>query len=731
MRLDVTSWKEAHAEDRGVNKKVWLEVPGQEKQEALYKETQIKSNSESTYADFGEDIVSKLCSLLGVPCAQIDLVVRENRKGCISYNFLDPECDTNPEHYQELIDMGTVIQNARIGFNSKSMEDPERKEYYCVEMILEGLESIAKNKTNYAELRKEILKYILVDSIIDQYDRNPSNLSVIRDNNGVKLAPLYDNGTSLSISVPLQALEGFVIDHEDPEERQRVIREAVNSKIGYLGRKYVKYPDLETFIFNYYYDDVKDFVGEIQEKLTDENIDKILSKEEYDELTQTHKEIIRGKIIGNRNAMIERYNTISKKKVIDKIIYSKASSSNFSNHLNKGTIQEILPEYAACIDTPDSDQDYDLKLDEQVPAKIQNIVDISQLARYFGIPITELTKREKNLLKWTSIMENIRKANNDPEVFHKITERLGFLPEDKRVIDCVIRDKFKDENDLLEAREIIYGKEGIGEENVNMYLAKKFVDAATMKPEIREQRMAELRTFAGKMKESVELENILMNKQFVKVRYLQKNGVREPRDIAEIQYSVAQAYRDNPRITNSQIQEIVNNAIGNKMRDKTEEVRPGVFIDKEDAKTVREHTVELENGESLVLFTRNQKLNEIALKMGADYYAQIIEHPSGNGVTMSITTKKGGEFPESFKQYVQNEIISKYNTPDTPEGAFVFKDKTGEKSVSCFIVSAIAGKDAKIPDVTAEEMSKRVINLLNGKEIDKKRNDVGVTHLDD
>lgn len=589
-------------------------------------------------------------------------------------------------------------------------------------MILEGLESISTSKSNFAELRKAFLTDVLTDSLIDHYDRNPANLSVIRSLEGVRLSPKYDNGTSLSISVPEQILTEFSSEYGDLESLHEKVRENVLSKIGYLGRKFVKYPDLETFIFNYYYDDIKDFIPVIQERLTDENIEAILAQEKYEDLDSVHKEIIRGKLITNRDAMLNRFRVITKKNTIDKIVYNRAASSNFTSHVQKGTIQEIIPEYNSCIGIEDEDPDFDLTLDIQIPEKIQTVVDITQLARYFEIPLEDLTKREKSLLKWNIIMENIQKASKDEKTFETITSRLGFLPEDKNLLHSVIKDKFKDENDIFEAREIIYGEKGIGEENLNLYLAKKFVDAATMRKDIRDQRMEELRTFAQTAKEVVELEH-LVEEIPVRARTLQKIGITDKMQILAIQYEVAKAHRDNPRLTHTQMFKLGNDLAAKELKDIKEEILPGIYIDKKIADEIRKHTIELEDGKKLVLFDRFTKYSDIALKMGADYYGQVAEHYSGEGVTLSLITKKGGTFPESVSEYAKG-VIDKYSSPDFPKKAFVLKEPKGKNAVSCFIVTSIDGSNAKIPNVTVPKMCEKIERLFNEKEKDK-------THFDE
>ena len=86
IRRDVTNCPKVYAEDRGVNTKEWIEV---DKREALFKETQIKDNGETTYADYAEGIVSDICALLDIPCAEVELVEMNGKKGCLSYSFCD------------------------------------------------------------------------------------------------------------------------------------------------------------------------------------------------------------------------------------------------------------------------------------------------------------------------------------------------------------------------------------------------------------------------------------------------------------------------------------------------------------------------------------------------------------------------------------------------------------------------------------------------------------------
>lgn len=708
MRKDVTNCPLVSAEDRGVNTKEWLLVDGQE---ALFKETQIKENGESTYADYGEIIVSDVCDLLGVPCAKTELAIKDGKKGCLSYSFCKPG--------EELIDIGTVIQNVRIRFNSKNMVDNDSKDAYCIEMILEGLESIATSKRELAELRKAFFISVITDSLIDHYDRNPSNLAVLSSVLGITLSPKYDNGTSLSISVPQEVLEELVSRDEPNNQKHAEFRKNLYSKIGYLSKKFVKYDELEMYIFNYYYDEVKDFIPVIEERFTDENIDAIFEDEKYSNLSHVHKEMIKGKLKANRDSMLTRFRTISKKAEIDSFLYTRSASQKFAANSEKGTITAAIPEYAELLaNRRDLDFDYVEDLDVQITKKIQSITDISQLSRFFGIPIENLTKREKNLLKWVVIIENIQKATSNPDVLDTITKRLGFIKDDSELMHYMIKDKFKDEHDVLEAREIIFGDTGVGEKNLNLYIAKKFVDASVMRNELRDQRMQELRTFIKTMREAIELEHISGEHVPVKNRYLQKLGFTDKREITALQFELARTYRNNPRITEQEMKTLVKTLSKAKLSDGSrEEVTEGVFVEKADADDIRAHTYQLPNGKKIAIFNKTTKLGTIAAKMGIDYFAQIVDHPSGNGVTVSFTSKRGVKFPERFSKYAES-FVSHFQDKFNQKSIKLLESKS-KNAVSCFIVSSVGDPSARIPNINAEKMTKLTLDLFAERDKDK------------
>lgn len=133
--LDVSAFSKAFDELRGVNEKLWLNVNGRL---ALFKKTQVRENGIHTNAHYSEKFVSELGNLLGVPCAEIDIAMRNEEIGCISYSFL--------EAGDELIDFNALIQNIREGFDSKRMIVKKTKEPYGVPLMIEALQSVCSDE---------------------------------------------------------------------------------------------------------------------------------------------------------------------------------------------------------------------------------------------------------------------------------------------------------------------------------------------------------------------------------------------------------------------------------------------------------------------------------------------------------------------------------------------------------------------------------------------------------
>ena len=150
------------------------------------------------------------CNILHYDYAEFD-----GQKGAISKSFLLK----GDEFYDSFWIMALNLYNkdckTNLLLNNLSQEDKEKIEKYysnhyfnniqnfpfSVEKLVEDLKDICnQNKWYFDEeqVRKELNILVICDYFIFNYDRNPSNITILVNNNkNVRLAPNYDNGLSL------------------------------------------------------------------------------------------------------------------------------------------------------------------------------------------------------------------------------------------------------------------------------------------------------------------------------------------------------------------------------------------------------------------------------------------------------------------------------------------------------------------------------------------------------
>lgn len=288
-------------ESRGTNKKEWLLSP--DKKLCLYKMTQIKNDNTSTNAHFSESIYNEIGNLVGIECANVELAVKENKKGIISYYFLNKD--------EELIDFNSLIQNIRIDYLPKSLKCKKTKEYYSVDLLLEAIKSVVYDRCEYRNIRKNLVELIITDALCDHYDRNSSNIALIRDytktyNKQFRLAPAYDNGTSLWASLPTEIAKKYL----ESENGLQEIDDRIISKIGIGNKRFCSYQELLNYIFSRYYEDATDIIKRL-ENLDDRLIFDIVFQDKYKDLDKWHKKLIILKLMFNKNKILNIYKQYS------------------------------------------------------------------------------------------------------------------------------------------------------------------------------------------------------------------------------------------------------------------------------------------------------------------------------------------------------------------------------------------------------------------------------------
>lgn len=297
-------------ETRGTNEKEWILSPKQEL--CLYKQTQIKDDNTSTNAHYSECIYQDIASLIHINCAKTELAQVKKKKGIISYYFL--------KQNEELIDFNALIQNIREDFVPKSLKCKKTKEHYSIELILEAVKAVVYEREEYKKIRKKIIELIIVDALCDHYDRNPSNIALIRNydktiNKQFSFSPIYDNGTSLCMSLPVGVAKMYL----EMENGIEVLDNNIISKIGFSDTRGTSYKNLLEYIFKHYAKDAYDIVKNIEYNITEDNLTNIVFSTKYKNLDKYHKKLLLIKVLYNKNKILNLYKKYEFKEEKEKI----------------------------------------------------------------------------------------------------------------------------------------------------------------------------------------------------------------------------------------------------------------------------------------------------------------------------------------------------------------------------------------------------------------------------
>jgi len=295
---NITHFQKYSEENRGTNEKEWLVTP--DNLLCLYKITQIRDDKTSTNAHYSEAIYSEICKLLRYECSQIELVSSNKRKGIISYYFL--------KNNEELVDFNCLIQNIRQDFVPKSLKCKKTNEYYSIELILEAIKSVVPDSEQYRQIIKKLFELITIDALCDHYDRNSSNIALIRNYDiprypHFRLAPAYDNGTSLWVCLPLDVAKGYLETENGIEE----LDNRVVSKIGTGISRGSSYTDLLHYLFENYIDEFEDIINSIDQEINESTIIDILFQKKYKNLDPIYKKLILAKLLYNKQKILALY----------------------------------------------------------------------------------------------------------------------------------------------------------------------------------------------------------------------------------------------------------------------------------------------------------------------------------------------------------------------------------------------------------------------------------------
>lgn len=249
-----------------------------------------KLESIETFENVSEKVAELIATKIKLPCAKIEIGTYYEEKGCLSYNILSKN--------KTMAEGISYISRRYKYYDVKEGKDLESGKYYCLEIILNSLDKI--------ELKGHFYKIMIFDFIIGNSDRHSNNWAIIKKGKEKeRLAPIYDNGSSLCALVKESQIKDYLSSRDKLKFNALV---DTSSRIDGKSRRKPTHKEIIQYLHDNFYDETKDFVKLIIQKLDEKAIEDILnSVKEY--------------ISDNRYQLIKKY--LQQKIIILKSIYGE------------------------------------------------------------------------------------------------------------------------------------------------------------------------------------------------------------------------------------------------------------------------------------------------------------------------------------------------------------------------------------------------------------------------
>lgn len=286
--VDFSLWKEydGASEGSGRSEKIWLINP-ETNQVGLFK----YKKDENTTDHISECIAYQLACLLDIECARFELGTYNGREGSMSYRITT---DT-----QSLIEGINYIMFKYPQYDKDLLKDRQNDKVYSLEMI--------KESTQFFLEFKDFLIIPIFDYLIGNTDRHQNNWAVIFENGTMKFSPLYDNSSSLCAYMSEKDMATCL--GNDRMKWKSVVDTKSRSIIRISSKDKQRPTHLEVlkYIRENYFKETKEIASRIILRITEENIDKILSNYSDEQLLPNKKKIIKKFLLSKVNMMQEVY----------------------------------------------------------------------------------------------------------------------------------------------------------------------------------------------------------------------------------------------------------------------------------------------------------------------------------------------------------------------------------------------------------------------------------------
>lgn len=213
QRLDVTTWKLLGEEPDGLSEHPWLLRPGDE-QLWLYKPVEIKAGNRQG-EDWAEKTVSEIGGLLGVPCAAIELAVRDGHDGLVSRDVKPRGWDLQP---------GAALLDGLVdGYESRA----KYRDGHTLTNIKRALCDLGpppgRQELDGLTAYDVFCGYLVLDALVANRDRHDHNWAVLIPATSERpcLAASFDHASSLGFNLLDDARRQLANEHRVAEWAQK------------------------------------------------------------------------------------------------------------------------------------------------------------------------------------------------------------------------------------------------------------------------------------------------------------------------------------------------------------------------------------------------------------------------------------------------------------------------------------------------------------------------------
>ncbi|MCZ0703015.1 hypothetical protein J2T56_001270 [Natronobacillus azotifigens] len=222
--IDTSSWKrDTKSQASGTRTKFWLIKPELDPGNVI--KYLFKIPTEGTGGHWAEFVASKVGKKLGFHTAEVEFAVHEGVLGTISKNF-------RPKT-EELYEGGDLFLARFEDFNRRSLT------YYELPNIIELLAAY--------NIEKAFVDFPVFDALIANNDRHCDNWGVLSGTNGIRMAPIYDNGSSLGFNEVMERKQKMLTD----DRMLLGFCNRGNPSIGLPGRKRPKHLELLIYLHSH------------------------------------------------------------------------------------------------------------------------------------------------------------------------------------------------------------------------------------------------------------------------------------------------------------------------------------------------------------------------------------------------------------------------------------------------------------------------------------------------